>query len=66
MVKRKPRQLKNNTNLYPRIEVEYGQIYIQAVPSGVWKKVPVDRAKYLKGRLSRAVRYVEDRRGRIG
>ena len=57
---RKPRKLKKTTILYPRIEVWNSNIYIQSVPSGTWKKIPYERARYISDRLNRAVKYVGD------
>lgn len=53
---RKPR-LSNR--IYPRVEVFDGRIYVQSVRYGVWKRVPIGRAKQVKNRLIRAIKYAE-------
>jgi hypothetical protein len=59
-MKRKPRKPRVNNNCYPRLEVEKnGRIWMQAVPNGKWKKVPLKRANYLLGRFQRVVKYAE-------
>lgn len=57
---RKPRALINTTSNYPRIENDdAGRIWIQAVPTGKWKKVPLERAKSLLDRFSRVIAYAQ-------
>ena len=56
---RKPRI---NVRVFPRIEVEDNKIWMQVCPHGRWKKVPLQRARYIRSRLTRAIKHVKYRR----